>query len=659
MAVIQISKIQIRRGKKNSGTGFPQLASGELGWAIDTQELFIGNGSVAEGSPAVGNTKIMTERDFITENNMLALVQHIYKINNPSISTGSSPNNPISRLLQDRLDDRVTSTDFGSIGDFVADDTAALQRAINQLFLNDSLTESYNNTVDGIKTRIILELPPGKFKISSTLYIPSYATLVGAGSDKTILYFTGTSGPVIKFVNDSSSPSTPDPETTYGITQPKQILLKGMSIFTQLNGVPCIQMNSVKNSAFEDLIIQGNPGNITSLNSRGIELNAISDIVTCEHNYFNRVWLEGFTYGVYSNKDVSNNTFTDCYVNNVREGINFGNGIIANSNVIGQLFGPRNNIISNCLFTNVRRQAVNIQFGIGNIVENVKLKNVGNDGGSYATITYPQIYFGHHGNIARDIVSDRFNDLGDPELTVSTQQITLDKSITASKGTYVIQSVSGAYGYLATDVITSTNITLINVSIQQVFNTTNVLTIGGDATPSNSNETVRPTVVGAVQTKNFVPYIPEVCGFGTYQSPSTRQPSIPLAYTVSSVDIIKLPVNSDDYGGSIGGISHVVDYVYNSSSKPFSRRGKLSVGAYVDSDTATSCRVALTDEFDFIGDDGTTENSIKLDLQARLVDKNGNPISLASESPYSILISYTNTWTGDTGAMSYSYSSSF
>ena len=43
MAVYQISKIQIRRGKTYGGTGLPQLASGELAWSIDTAELFIGN----------------------------------------------------------------------------------------------------------------------------------------------------------------------------------------------------------------------------------------------------------------------------------------------------------------------------------------------------------------------------------------------------------------------------------------------------------------------------------------------------------------------------------------------------------------------------------------------------------------------------------------
>ena len=45
MAVVQISRIQVRRGRINSGTGLPQLASGEMAWAIDSQELYIGNGA--------------------------------------------------------------------------------------------------------------------------------------------------------------------------------------------------------------------------------------------------------------------------------------------------------------------------------------------------------------------------------------------------------------------------------------------------------------------------------------------------------------------------------------------------------------------------------------------------------------------------------------
>ena len=57
MPIVQISRIQHRRGLK---TDLPQLAAGELGWSIDDQKLYIGNGTVADGAPAVGNTEIMT-----------------------------------------------------------------------------------------------------------------------------------------------------------------------------------------------------------------------------------------------------------------------------------------------------------------------------------------------------------------------------------------------------------------------------------------------------------------------------------------------------------------------------------------------------------------------------------------------------------------------
>jgi hypothetical protein len=57
MAVIQISKIQVRRGY---GEDIPQLASGELGWSIDERRLFIGNGTLTEGAPEIGNTEILT-----------------------------------------------------------------------------------------------------------------------------------------------------------------------------------------------------------------------------------------------------------------------------------------------------------------------------------------------------------------------------------------------------------------------------------------------------------------------------------------------------------------------------------------------------------------------------------------------------------------------
>ena len=104
MAIVSISRIQIRRGRKNLGSGLPQLAGGELGWAVDTQELYIGNGAVSEGAPAVGNSKVLTEHD-----NLFTLSDQYTYRNGSNVQTGATSATPIKRSLQNRLDDIVNA----------------------------------------------------------------------------------------------------------------------------------------------------------------------------------------------------------------------------------------------------------------------------------------------------------------------------------------------------------------------------------------------------------------------------------------------------------------------------------------------------------------------------------------------------------------------
>ena len=62
MAIVQISKIQHRRGLKEN---LPNLGSAELGWSLDTRQLYIGNGALTEGAPTTGRTEILTEHSDI------------------------------------------------------------------------------------------------------------------------------------------------------------------------------------------------------------------------------------------------------------------------------------------------------------------------------------------------------------------------------------------------------------------------------------------------------------------------------------------------------------------------------------------------------------------------------------------------------------------
>lgn len=174
MAVVQISKIQVRRGKKNT-SGMPQLASGELAWAIDTQELYIGNGAVGEGAPAVGNSKILTEHDNIID----LLNQYSYKPSDNTISTGLP--GPTERTLQQRLDEgAVNAKSFGIDGsDATVDQTALIQNAIWSLY--DKLNPATN--------RVNLEFDPGTYKLTGTIYIPKNMGIIGAGSGRTVFEF--------------------------------------------------------------------------------------------------------------------------------------------------------------------------------------------------------------------------------------------------------------------------------------------------------------------------------------------------------------------------------------------------------------------------------------------------------------------------------------
>ena len=410
MAVVQISRIQIRRGRASTGTGFPQLASGEMGWAVDTQELYIGNGSVAEGAPAVGNTKILTENNLTTQGNILNLIQHVYRRDNTNIQTGVSSNFPVSRALQDRLDDRVSAKDFGTVGDGVADDTAALQRAIDQLFLNPAFKASLDTTV-GINARIILEIPAGRYKITSTLYVPSYATIVGHGSNKTIFEFSGT-GPAVQFINNSSLPSArvlqfalDDSSFISDATlRPKHISIKGLTISVSGTQVG-MQLDAVADSAFENIIIKGVWAGTATAGNYGLFLKAASTEVTTERNYFKKISITGFTTGIYSKTDIINNTFKDCFVSDARQGVVLREG--DPTTTIGQQFGPRNTEIENCDFDMIKQHAVFIGGGSGNTIISANFINVGNDGGAVAAPIYPQVYFRASGNAIKSFRSDR------------------------------------------------------------------------------------------------------------------------------------------------------------------------------------------------------------------------------------------------------------
>ena len=404
MAVIQISKIQLRRGKEQE-EGIPQLASGELAWAVDTQKLFIGNGAVSEGSPQVGNTRILTEKD-----NIFELAQdYQYRENDTAIQTGLTTNYPVLRTLQQRLDEKVTNEEYGIYPNGL-DQAANIQNAIDNLFLNPAYITRNN-------LRVTLEFLPGTYLISTTIFLPSNVTIVGAGINKTVFQFTGLSQPVFRFIADTSTKTSRQfiDDENKRIYQPKNIFLKG---FTVQSGDPTVngfQIETVRDSVFEDIKIVGSYGDSGSNQSKGLDISAFSSITTSERNHFVRMKFDGMKYGVYSTKDIRDNVFSNCEFVNGFIGVLFGPDTLSS---IGEEYGPRNNIIAGCMFTNIDRQGIFVVNGYGNRSVTNNFINVGNDRGGNQNNETAIIRFNTNGNSSSDDIFDRrimpydtFNDL--------------------------------------------------------------------------------------------------------------------------------------------------------------------------------------------------------------------------------------------------------
>ena len=176
MAILQISRITQRKGLAQD---LPEpLAGAELGWAIDTRQLFIGNGELTEGAPVVGNTEILTEFSDLLQYTTL----YTYKgaAAGYDVQTGATSGSPVSQSLQSRLDSYAVVTDFGATGDGVTDDTNAINRALFQLYCRQTNTQ----------IRRSLFFPAGTYLITDTILIPPFAQLYGEGPNSSIIKFS-------------------------------------------------------------------------------------------------------------------------------------------------------------------------------------------------------------------------------------------------------------------------------------------------------------------------------------------------------------------------------------------------------------------------------------------------------------------------------------
>ena len=339
MPQVQISRIQHRRGKASD---LPQLAAGELGWSVDEQKLYIGNGTVADGAPAVGNTEIMTAGS----SGFTTALSHTYKGylgDSTPIVTGATGD--VSRTVQKRLDDYVSVKDFGAVGDDSTADVVAIQRAIDELYSDTDQNDT--------RARRILFFPAGTYKIAASLTIPPYAHLVGEGPDKTIIKNSASApalvtedddGQVYGNIGDSSA------------TTPTQIQISNMTIRTtvaygglSIDNATKVFVNNVK---FQGTFVSGGTD---ASNSKGVTVRSTTTL-PCANIVFDQCQFTGFARLVDMSYDVTNVRFTNCDFSTAYYGALLGAEMDGSTN--GLTKGPRDIQFSGSSWSTIGQQAI-------------------------------------------------------------------------------------------------------------------------------------------------------------------------------------------------------------------------------------------------------------------------------------------------------------
>jgi hypothetical protein len=363
LAIVQISQITNRKGLAEN---LPQLAGAELGWSIDTRQLWIGNGTLEEGAPVIGNTEILTEFSDII--NIDTAYTYKGQAAGYTVQTGPTAGDPVTQSLQSWLDQFASVTDFGATGDGVTDDTDAINRALYQLFCREVNPQ----------IRRSLFFPAGVYRVTSSILIPPYATLWGEGADNSVITLDNS-------VDDSTLNAyvarTTDSLQQYGVnignngaTPPTYITVTNLGFRNLDPNTDVFLVEDATNCNFSNVGFFG-PLTTANLTTEGdftkcVALASTSSLI-CDQIVFDGCEFSGTVYGVDTDQQTKGVTFTNGKFDTLYRAIQLGTGAVVNggatgTRITGNLFD--NIYAEGILFGDVSLNATghNIFYDVGN-----------------------------------------------------------------------------------------------------------------------------------------------------------------------------------------------------------------------------------------------------------------------------------------------------
>ena len=375
MAIVQISRITNRKGLEED---LPQpLAPAELGWAVDTRQLYIGPGTLAEGSPDEHNNV-----EILTEYSDILATQTAYTYTGQtatgySVQTGTTVGSPVSQSLQSRLDSYCVVTDFGATGDGVTDDTAAINRALYQLYCVQANPQ----------IRRSLFFPAGSYLITNTILVPPYAMLYGEGPQSSILNFfvttwtsavpyaagvlvksgglyyrsnfavpvgagltdqiagqyywgdisTGAANGLPSYIMQTASSTQQTGVNIVSPLEPQNILVTNMNMVTNqiMDG---LLIDRAHDCSFTNVGFQG-PLTTTTLTVATDDIAAVrwssTTTLVSSHVTFENCVFNGFTYGTNTAQQIEGITFSNCDFDTLYQGVYLGGATPVNGGPTG------------------------------------------------------------------------------------------------------------------------------------------------------------------------------------------------------------------------------------------------------------------------------------------------------------------------------------
>ena len=337
MPIVQISRIQHRRGK---ATDLPQLAAGELGWVVDEQRLYIGNGTVSDGAPAVGNTEIVTSGSSA----FTTALSHTYK---GYLGDSTPVTNAQQRSIGDRLDERVSVKDFGAKGDDSTADVTAIQNAIDDIYKSTDK--------DDTRSRRVLFFPAGIYRIDAALKIPPYANLVGEGPDKTIIRNSGSTNAVMVMQDDDGNVGANIGNSS--ATAPTQIQISNMTLRNTV-AYGGVSLDRVEKAYFNNVKFQGSyaSGGADNSNSKGITVTNSTALYTTTNITFHQCQFTKFARLVDISYNANSIRFHDCDFSTAYYGALLGAEM--DGSTAGLTDGPRDVFFANSSWSNIGQQAI-------------------------------------------------------------------------------------------------------------------------------------------------------------------------------------------------------------------------------------------------------------------------------------------------------------